>query len=156
MARYVDRPVRQAVQQGHVLGRLVGASAVGGVVGGADADQNGADALVGQVELDLLERSLDQERCVRVGDGPHAGPGQARGDADHELLANADVNDPIGMTVLGPHKAGPADVGQHHRQPRILVEEVAGNPGEAVAHGLGGGGGASHDPGSTTATTTLG
>lgn len=42
----MDRPVRQRVEQRHVLGCLMGAAAVGGVVRGADADEDGADALV--------------------------------------------------------------------------------------------------------------
>jgi hypothetical protein len=149
----VDRPVGQRAEQRHILRRLVRAAAVGCVVRGANADQDGPDALVREVELDLLERPLDQERCVGMRDGTHAGQCQAGGDADHELLADTDVDDPIRVTALGSDQARSADVGHHHRQPRILVEQLARDVCEAVAHRVGR---RRHAPFSTTATTTFG
>ena len=98
-----------------------------GVVGRADADQHRADVLVAEVELDLLERALDEERRVAVDDRAHALLRQAGGDADHQLLADADVDHALGVPVPGAGllEGVDADVGQHERQPRVVVERLA-------------------------------
>ncbi len=74
-----------------------------------------ADVLVAEVELDLLERALDQERRVAVDDRAQALLCQAGGDADHQLLADADVDDALGMPLAraGRREGVDADVGQH-------------------------------------------
>ena len=123
----------------------------GGVVGRADADQHRADVLVTEVELDLLERPLDQERRVAVDDRAHALLRHPGRDADHQLLADADVDHALGVPVAhaGRLEAVDADVGQHERQPRIVVERIGRDAREALSHAVHG-----HAP--TTATTACG
>src|SRR3954471_2765781 len=61
MARHVDRPTGQGADESDILRRLVGAPLLARVVAGTDADEDAAHALVAEVELDLLERALDQK-----------------------------------------------------------------------------------------------
>ena len=81
-----------------------------GVVGGAGRDEDGAEVLVAEVELDLLVRALDEERRIRVRDRAVALQRETGRDADHQLLADADVEDP-----LVPGEVTGADVREHHR-----------------------------------------
>ena len=73
-----------------------------------------ADILVAEVELDLLERALDEERRVAVDDRPQALLRQPGGDADHQLLADADVDHALWVPLDRPRslEAVDADVGQ--------------------------------------------
>ena len=90
---HVDRPAGQRRERGDVLGRLVRAAVARRVVRRADADEHGAEIVVAEVELELLVRALDEERRVRVRDRPVALEREAGGDADHQLLADADVEE---------------------------------------------------------------
>ena len=56
--------------------------------------EDGADVLVAEVELDLLERALDEERRVGVHDRPHPLEREAGGDPDQQLLADPHVDRP--------------------------------------------------------------
>ena len=103
----------------------------------------GADVLMAQVELDLLVGALDQEGRVGVRDRSQALEGEAGGDADHQLLADADVEQPL---VAGGQLGG-ADLGQDDRGTRVVVQRLGGALVEALAHG-------GHR--CTSATTTLG
>ena len=84
-----------------------------------------------EVELDLLVGALDQEGGVGVRDRPQALEGEAGGDADHQLLADADVEQPL---VAGGQLGG-ADLGQDDRGARIVVQCAGGALVEALAHG---------------------
>ena len=88
---HVDRPAGKRRDERDVLGRLVRAPLARRVVGRADADEDGAEVVVAEVELEHLVRPLDEERRVRVSDGPVALEREPGGDADHQLLADADV-----------------------------------------------------------------
>ena len=127
MAGDVDREAGQRGEQGDVAGRLVRAALGRGVVGGAGADEQGADVLVAEIELDLLERALDEERRVAVDDGSHALLRQAGGHADHQLLADADVDHAVRVPQAGAGllEGVVADVGEHDREPRVAVERLA-------------------------------
>ena len=57
-------------------------------------------ALVPEVQLDLLECPLDQERRVGVHDRPQPGQRQPAADADHELLPDAHVEHPLRMPAV--------------------------------------------------------
>ena len=70
-----------------------------------------ADVLMAEVELDLLVGTLDEEGRVGVRDGAHPLEREARGDADHRLLADADVEEPLVARELGG-----ADLGEHDRE----------------------------------------
>ena len=65
---------------------------------------------------------------------------QPGGDADHQLLADADVDEPIRVAAPRPREAGKADLGEHDGQSRIGVQELARDPREAIAHAVGSGG----------------
>ena len=151
MARDVDRESGQRREQRDVARRLVRASLGRGVVGRAGADEQGADVLVAEIELDLLERALDEERRVAVDDGAHALLRQARGHADHQLLADADVDHAVGVAVPGACllEGVVADVGEHDRKPGVAVERLRGDAREALAHAF-------HVHSSTSATTACG
>ena len=56
----------------------VGLAALWPAVRAAGADEHGPGPLVLEVELDLLERSLDEERGEGVDDWPQPGEGEAR------------------------------------------------------------------------------
>ena len=87
----------------------------GDVERAAGADQHASDILVAEAELDLLERALDQEGAEGVHDRSQPGERQAGADVDQQLLADADVDDPIGVAALD------------------LAEELAGDLGVAPA-----------------------
>ena len=119
MTRDVNRPAGERREQRDVRGRLVGPPLRGRVVGGADRDEHRADVLVPQVELDLLERPLHEKRGVGVDDGSHPLERETGGDADQELLADADVDHTVGVARNRARllEAGHADVGQHDGEP---------------------------------------
>ncbi len=129
MAGDVDGPARQRRQQRDVARRLVRAARLGAVVGGAGADEDGPDVLVAQVELDLLVGALDDERRVGVHDGSQSLEGEAGGHADHELLADADVEH-----ALVARQLGDADLGEDDRRARIVVERARRELVEALSH----------------------
>ena len=126
MTRHVDRPPGQRADQRHVLRSLVGSALLARVVGGTDADQDAAHTLVAEVELDLLERALDQEGRVRVDDRTHALERHAGRGTDHERLADADVDRSARVALENAVRLEPADanVGEHDRDARIAVEQL--------------------------------
>ncbi len=77
-------------------------------------------------------------------DRPKAGHRETRGDTDQQLLADADVDHPLGVRVLGFRHSPCTDVREHHGDPLV------GSDVEAVAHRCG------HAFGSTTAMTACG
>src|SRR6185437_6945907 len=85
----------------------------------------------------------DEERRVRVGDRPVALEREARGDTDHQLLADAHVE----VTRVVADRLRP-DLGRDHGDPLVLVERLAGELVEPLSH--------SRHFGSTSATTTRG
>ena len=118
-----------------------------GVIGRADARHDRAEIVVPEVELQHLERSLDGERRKRVDDRAKAGQREPARNTDHQLLADADVDDPVGMrTERVPHP-GLADVRDHHGHPLVAVDELHRGRIEAFAHRR------AHPFDSTTATT---
>src|SRR6185312_7938439 len=142
MAGHVDRPAGQRAQESDVFRRLMGSTGPRPVVGGAGADQHGAHALMHEVELDLLEGTLDEEGRIRVHERPQAFQRKPGCDADHQLLADPDVEDPRVRPELAH-----ADLGEDDGDARIVVEELGGDLVEALAH-------SDHDR--TSATTACG
>lgn len=59
-----------------------------------------------QIELHLLERALDEKRRTGMNDRPEALQGMTRCDTDQELLSDAEVAQPHGMTPLFVARAG--------------------------------------------------
>ncbi len=76
-----------------------------------------------QVELDLLERPLDQEGRIGVEDGSESFQRQAGAGADLRLLPDADVDDAIGVASRGDTERRNADVGEHDCSPVVLLEQ---------------------------------
>src|SRR4051794_24693564 len=152
MTRHVNRPVGERSHQRHVARRLMRPSALGPVVARADTDENAADALVAEVELDLLEATLDEEWRVRVGDRPHPFERHSGRGRDHERLANADVYGAFWMALEDAKLVEIAltDFGDHDRHALVVIEQVGGNPIEALTHRVG------HHFSSTCATTACG
>ena len=137
VAGNVHGPARQGVQQGHITRGLVRPAVGRFVVGPPGADQHGADALMHQIQLDLLEGPLDQEGGEGVRDRPHSGQGQAARHADQELLADTQVDNAVRMPLAGRRESLGRDVGEHDGEPRVAVEQLARHPHEAFPHGLG-------------------
>ena len=137
VTRHVNGESRHGREQRDVTGSLVRAAFLRGVVRRTDADQHRADVLVAEVELDLLERALDEKRRVAVDDRAQAFLCQSGGDSDHQLLADADVEDALGVPFdrTGPLEGVDPDVGQHERQARIAVEGLGRHAREALPHG---------------------
>ena len=128
--RDVDRPAGQRRDERDVLGRLVRAAGARRVVGGAGRDEHGAEVVVAEVELEELPGPLDEERRVGVRDRPVALEREAGGDADHQLLADADVE----VARMVADRVG-ADLGGDDGDALVLVERLAGELVEAFAHG---------------------
>src|SRR3954471_2790346 len=117
MPRNLDTPSRERREQRHVLGSVMGSTGAGVVVGGAVRDEYSTEVVVAEVELDLLPRSLDEKGRVRVHDRPVALEGEARGDADQQLLADADVEEAwVRRQIVG------ADRREDDRDPLVGLE----------------------------------
>ena len=99
------------------------------VVRRADADEDGAEVVVAEVELEHLVRPLDEERRVRVRDRPVALEREPGGDADHQLLADAHVE----VARMLADRLVP-DLRGDDGDPLVLVERLAGELVEAFAH----------------------
>src|SRR4029453_15687158 len=125
----VDRPAGKRRDERDVLGRLVRAPLVRCVVRRADADEDGAEVVVAEVELEHLVRALDEERRVRVRDRTVALECETGRDADHQLLAYADVE----VTRMLADRLVPYLRGDDG-DPFVLVERLAGELVEAFAH----------------------
>ncbi|GAA2773790.1 hypothetical protein GCM10019017_17540 [Streptomyces showdoensis] len=93
-------------------------------------------ALVPEVQLQLLEGPLDQEAGEGVHDRPHPGEGEPAARADEQLLADADVEHAVGVPFECLLEAVLADLGEHDREPRVLVEQPAGGGDETITHGV--------------------
>lgn len=76
-----------------------------------------------EVELDLLERSLDEEGGECVGDWPQPGEREPGGGADKQLLADANIDHPAGMARRRTAELIGADIGQHDREARVVVKQ---------------------------------
>jgi hypothetical protein len=79
---------------------------------------------MGEVQLDLLEGSFDEERRVCMNDRLEALQRHPGTDTGHQLLADTDVDDPVGVAAHGARLAelADADVGQQQGDTRILVQ----------------------------------
>ena len=88
-----------------------------------------AQILMPEVELELLVRPLDEERRIRVRDRPVPLEREPGGDADHQLLADADVEHARMRRHLGD-----ADVGEDHGDARVVLQRLRREPVEAGAH----------------------
>src|SRR4051794_9915318 len=112
---------------------------LGAVVARADTDEDAADALVAEVELDLLETALDQERGVRVGDRAHAFERHAGRGRNHQSLADPDVDRTPGMALKDVKlvEVALADVRDDDGHSLVVVEQVRGHSVEALAHRFG-------------------
>ena len=93
-------------------------------------DEHAADALVGEAELDLLEGALDEEGADGVDDRAQTGERHPGADVDQQLLADADVDDPLGVATDGVAEVLPGDLGPDQRQVGPLVEQVGDGGGE--------------------------
>jgi hypothetical protein len=54
--------------------------------------------------------------------------------ADEQLLADAQVDDPVRVPLAGRLEGIRADIGQHHGHPGVAVEQFASDPHKAVPH----------------------
>src|SRR4029079_19029138 len=81
-----------------------------------------------------LERPLHDERRVRMNDWPKAGQSKTCGKADHELLADSDVDDAIRIGPRSARQPADADAREHDGDPLVGHDEVVRGRIEAVAH----------------------
>ncbi len=96
-------------------------------------DQHSADVLVVEAELDLLEGALDEERRERVHDRAHPGERQAGADVEQQLLADADVDHPVGVPAFDVAEELPADLGVHQGDRQVLGRpRSCRGPGETL------------------------
>ena len=144
----MDVHARQGVHERDVARHLVGAAGRGDVERATRAHQDAPDILVAEAELHLLEGSLDKERAEGVHDRAHPGERQSGADVDEQLLADPDVDDPVGVACFDLAEELAGDLGVDQRDRRVGLDEVAGGAGELGA-GV-------HHFSSTWATTTLG
>ena len=106
--------------RGHIAGGVVGGALARVVVRAAGPDEGASEALVAEVELQLLERPLSHEGCERVCDrmeALHREPGR---DPHHRLLGDADVHGSERVASPGIVEQLPADLREHDRDPRIV------------------------------------
>ena len=87
-----------------------------------------------EIDLELLERALDEERGVAVGDRAQAGRGETGGDPDQKLLADADVDHAVGVPARCAGETRDGDVGEHEGDPLVVVEQLLGDGHESFAH----------------------
>jgi hypothetical protein len=64
---------------------------------------------VRHIGLDLLGGAAAEERSGGADEGDQAGGGEARADADHVLLGDADVDQPVGVGGAEAAEVGRAD-----------------------------------------------
>ncbi|CAM5736704.1 hypothetical protein SHIRM173S_06288 [Streptomyces hirsutus] len=86
-----------------------------------------------EVQLDLLERPLDEEAGERVHDGPQAGERHPGGGPHQELFPDADVDDPVRIPADGIGEGVRADLGEDDGDPGLV--EQPGDDGERTGHG---------------------
>ena len=111
-------PAVEGVEQRHIPRAEVGLAAARPAIGAAGGHQHRAASLVPEVELHLLEGTLDQERREGMRDGAHSGQGEAAGHPDHQLFADAHVDDAVGISGEGFRtEVTQADVGEHQCDP---------------------------------------
>ena len=67
------------------------------------------EAVIGDVDLDLLERPTGQEGTSAADEGNESGVGETRTDADHVLLSDADVDEPFGEQLLEANQVAGTD-----------------------------------------------
>src|ERR1051326_3165152 len=96
----------------HISWRVVRHTSRAIIVGGADAYEVPAQALVAKVVFDLLEAALTQERRDRVDDRNQSLKGQPGRGAQHALFENAHVVDTSRKALKGPRKLVGADIAQ--------------------------------------------
>ena len=75
----------------------------------AHAAENDRKTVVGDVDLDLLERAAGQERRRAADEGNEAAIGEARGHADHVLLGDPDIDEAVGKQLLELREIARAD-----------------------------------------------
>src|SRR4029079_6548184 len=114
-------------------------------------DERAAEALVPEVELELLVRALRHERRQRMRDRMeplHREPGR---DADPRLFHDADVDHTIWMRGHRPLEVRRADLGEHDRDPLIVLDQIRDGRAERLPHVA-----HPHSPSGTSATTAVG
>src|SRR4051812_30055364 len=67
-------------------------------------------------------------------DRPKPGEREAGRDADHELLADADIDDPIGVPLLCARHPTDADVRENDGDALVGADQLVSRRVEAVAH----------------------
>jgi len=155
VAGRVHRPAVERVEQGDVARPEVRRPAGRPAVRAARGDQHGADALVAQVELHLLEGTLHQEGREGVHERSQPRQRQAAGGAQEQLLADADVDHARGERLRDVDVPG-SDRGEHDDDPLVLGQQPGQRrvEGPALVHGRGRS--AHRSPPSTRATTAWG
>ena len=139
VSRHVQAPARQRREAGDVSGGVMGVAAGGPVMACPDGDQDRADTLVTEIELHLLERALHEERRVGVHDRAETLKGMACGNADQELLADAQVAQPSGVAARCAGVLEPigSDVREQQHDPRVRVEQIRRDVHAAVLRAAG-------------------
>ena len=82
-----------------------------------------------------LERPEQGERGDRVREGPHPTQGHARAEADHDLLGDAGVDEPLGELIAELlHRPRRGDVGDDDGHPLVVLARLVDRVRERVPH----------------------
>ena len=73
------------------------------------AAKHDREAVVGDVDLDLLERPTGQEGTSAADERYESAVGETRADADHVLFGDADIDEPFGEQLLEADQIAGAD-----------------------------------------------
>ena len=98
VGRHHDAEAGDRPQPGQVLDRVVGGTEFAVRDAGAHAAEHDRGLAVGDVRLDLLERPAGEERRRRANERHVSAERQPGADADHLLLGDAHVDQPIAGT----------------------------------------------------------
>ena len=120
------------------------------VVRRADARERAGQPLVAEVQLDLLEGTLHEERRHRVRDRVEPLHREAGRDPDEGLFHDPHVDHAVRRYRDRPFESVQADLGEHDCDLRIAFEQVGRRPRELGAH-VG-----HHSPSGISATTAFG
>src|SRR5207245_8818157 len=101
----------------------------------ADPHDRHRQVLITEVVADELEGTVERERGDRVREGPHPTQGHARAEADHDLLGDAGVDEPLGELIAELlHRPRRGDVADDDGQPLVVLARLVDRVRERVPH----------------------
>src|SRR5258708_18574643 len=101
---------------------------------GTRADDGNRNVVIANVDSDLLQAAIGDERCDRVADRAQAGHCQAGGNADHVGFRHAAVVETPGTFQLELVEEAVADVAGEENNPVVFLGEPSDFVGKGVSH----------------------